>query len=830
MRAFDSWNSYLDNDGNLLHGKIRFCRKGTTDDIVIRNSDGAPIRNPEFTDMLGRTEYQVFVDSVENVSAYFYKYIGTGDMTTDPEDYDPSRWAYQYSSDNMDPADSVHLTADTANGVGTISDLRAVNPEQVPEVYGQKLLWVYGYYASGDTSPVLYIWDSSCAHSDDGGAYIQSTSVPGNGRWVLATRELHFDVRHYGIFPTDDIYSTDIQYTSQMANCAAYLNDEGLDAWFPALNDNISYYLFSGSNTFSIKGDIYVSDAVRMHCISGTSGTAISCKELHKSTPGLFVSNQQTGTGTLTADWICISWVGGQIAGNARVGWIIDTSNFYRTITGKEVKFIANGHSSLQLDNCVITSNKRITGRISISNSVLRTDFFADDYSWGNLASVGNTILLENCKDANTYVLLKNKQGEANYGDLGEQNLSNTALLAGAIAENATFTNVSIQGATELHNVSGTVTVADAGTLELNALDCWLTLSGSIVAASVALRRGMLSRNDATSTLQVINNVFLDKVTVGIPMTTLGATTEFRGCDIDAPITATDIKFSNCQVRATVDQRDYAGTINVSCVGNMFHGTAQHYIHATTENTVVNGIWANNGSSYDDKHWILLDRTNLKVQDNDHHYTYSNNSEPYLMKYSGRNHPMRFPVYRANRNERDLYRTTTIPFICINDATYVVFCVPRGNCWKCFSVGRGFLARSGTLRGTWHFGILESSYSEHTTGDITIVYTWGAQATTNPALLDGQAVGYSMMSSRDGDGIASYDVSFEPANADHNPDTSPGGVYSNGAEIGVLTRTPYDGWGSIVRYPATPGQVINLFVYIDPDFQAGSTTPQNYGS
>ena len=58
MRAFDTWTSYLDNDRNLLHGKIRFCRKGTTDNVTIYNSDGIAIRNPEFTDLLGRTEYQ----------------------------------------------------------------------------------------------------------------------------------------------------------------------------------------------------------------------------------------------------------------------------------------------------------------------------------------------------------------------------------------------------------------------------------------------------------------------------------------------------------------------------------------------------------------------------------------------------------------------------------------------------------------------------------------------------------------------------------------------------------------------------------------------------
>ena len=154
VRAFDNWNSYLDNDGNLLHGKIRFCKKGTTENVIIYNSDGTvALRNPEFTDMLGRTEYQVFVDSQTDVTAYFWKYIGNGDMMgTEFDDYDPARWEYQYSSDNLDPSKVVTLEADTAHGVATMADMREKDPDDVPAVNDTKFLWLYGYYNAGDTS------------------------------------------------------------------------------------------------------------------------------------------------------------------------------------------------------------------------------------------------------------------------------------------------------------------------------------------------------------------------------------------------------------------------------------------------------------------------------------------------------------------------------------------------------------------------------------------------------------------------------------------------------------------------------------------------------
>lgn len=836
MRAFDTWNSYLDNDGNLLHGKIRFCKKGTTDNVSIYNSSEVAIRNPEFTDMLGRTEYQVFLNAEDNVTAYFYKYIGTGDMMQWPaEDYDPSRWAYQYSSDNMDPTSSIELTADTASGVSSMADLRAVDPEEVPTVHGVKLMWLYGYYNAGDTSPVLYVWDSASLDSDDGGATIMSNHAPGRGRWKLATRELHFDVRHFGIFPLDDKYSTDYSYSSQMANCASYLDKEGLDAWFPSLNDDPSYYLLDGTNTFGIKGDIYVSDAVRFQVKSGTTGTTIVCHELHKATPYLFDSSYQNGNASLTADWVNISWVGGNCDGNARVGWVIDSSSFTRVITGKEVHFITNGSSSLQLNNCVITSNKQITGQILIQNSIIKTEFFADDYDWRNLTSIGNDIRLANCKDANTYILLKNKQNESNYGDLGEQQI-NADVIAGGTIENCYGRINFIQhGNTELHNASLDISGLTAND-NLNCVSCWITVPSACVIGSIQMRRGALGYSGSTAAaVQLLNASMFDKSDINTPLTTLGADVSFTNCDINAHVSGDNIVLTNNHIYAEVEQQDRDGIISVQCSGNMFHKmktadvAARHFIHGVTAGSKVNGIWTHNGSTYDTVHWIRLNRTNLLGQDNDHQYTYANNSEPYLMKYSGRNHPMRFPIYRGDRFEgRDVFRTTNLPFVFLNSRTYECYVVPRSVSWKCFSVGRGFLARSGTLRATWDYGIFEDSYNDHTNGYITIVLTWGAQTTSTNVIMGGSAFGYATMVSRDGNGEANYEVSFESADADHNPDTSPGGVFSNGTQIGVLTRAPYDGWGSIAKYPASPMQTINLFVHMDNDFQAGSTTPVNF--
>ena len=627
MREFDSWNSYLDNDGNPLHGKVRFCKLGTTDNIAIYDADGVALQNPMPTDILGRTARQVFFGTGENVSAYFYKYVGSGEWDRwPPEDYDPERWALQYETSSLDPVDRLDLSVNGAPGVKDMASLRATDPNAVPVVEGAKLMWLYGYYQEGDTSPVLYLWDPSCSEPDDGGACIRGDFTPGQGRWVLATRELHFDVRHFGVFPTSDMYSTDASYTSQIANCAAYIDKVGCDAWFPALKGERSWYLFDGTNTFSIKGDVYISDDVRFQCKTGTGGTVISCHEIHKGTPGLFVSTVNTGTGTLRADWINISWVGGNVVGEARVGWIIDSADYSRTITGKDVKFLVNGHSSLQLDNCRISSEKKITGPVAISNSILKTDFFADDYDWANLSSAGNRILLVNCKDADTYVVLKNKQNESNYGDLGEQTLTGKTLLENAIVENAVFSGVTLQGASEIHNVSGSV-IFGGSSVALNAVDSFLFNSSAATVASISIRRGSLGGSGIVSN----GNVFLSDVDINAPLNSTGTQAVFERCHISSAVTGQYISCTDCHIDAVVTTYDNAGNIDFKFDGCYFGADGRHAVAATTAGSRVTGAWV--GNFAETVHPIVPVMTNIVNTDASHTYVYEGNAGKFLPRY-----------------------------------------------------------------------------------------------------------------------------------------------------------------------------------------------------
>lgn len=605
VRAFDNWNSYLDNDGNLLHGKIRFCKKGTTDNVTIFNSDGyVALRNPEFTDMLGRTEYQVFVDSQTDITAYFWKYVGNGDMMgTEFDDYDPERWEYQYSSDNLDPAKVVTLEADTAHGVATMADMRAKDPDSVPAVNDTKFLWLYGYYKAGDKSPVLYVWDSASLRNDDGGSVIMPTSVSGPGRWILASKDYIFDVRHFGIFGQTNKYSTDYSYTSQLSNCAEYLTAEGMNAWFPEIYNQVAYYLFDGTNTFSIPGDIYISDGVRFMCKTGTSGTAIQCANVHKAAPYLFDSSVQTGSATLTADNINVSWIEGLTVGNARVSWTVDTADWARTITNKKVIFKVAGHSGLSLNNCQVESHKAITNSITMENMAIKTEWFADNYNWNQLSIYNCTVKLRDCKDADTYIRLKNKMGQVDYGDLGEQTVTNAQFGANCIVENcggsATFA-----GSAELHNV--TLTASFTGTTpNLNCVDCWLTIQGTPTFSLVSLSRGTLG---GTGGINVLNTFKADNAVLDNSVNLLGATLLLDGCVINGAIS------------------HVGDPIQENVRGCIFNN--QISIRGGGTDVLVNAVWQDNVGFAANP--IVLDRTNLAALDSAHTYTYSGNTGTFM--------------------------------------------------------------------------------------------------------------------------------------------------------------------------------------------------------
>lgn len=243
MRSFDTWLRYRDNDNHYLHGCIQFMVKDGNTSAPIYDQDGVELDNPQITDEYGRTEHQVFIE--EDVTAYFYKYIGTGSLEQEQADgidtNDPSKWALQYTCENQSEY-NLHLTSDAAMCVPSIAALRGLDVETVPLIGNAKVITLLGYNSVGDKEPINYVWVSGSTAQDNGGSTIACDDVI-TGRWIMVQPTEHCDTRHFGAFPQNSYNCPDQSY--MIGQCCVYCMLHGLRPFF---NGSMDYRWFKYSN------------------------------------------------------------------------------------------------------------------------------------------------------------------------------------------------------------------------------------------------------------------------------------------------------------------------------------------------------------------------------------------------------------------------------------------------------------------------------------------------------------------------------------------------------------------------------------------------------
>lgn len=634
FRNFDNWDRYYDRNGKLLHGCVQFMVKDGTTEAAIYDSDFTPIANPQITDAMGRTEHQVFI--ADDVLAYFYKYVGDGSLVSEfangIDTSDQSKWVLQYTIESVS-IDQRSITGESSMGVPTMDDLRALDPTEVPEIYGNKIVCLQGYYKCGDCEPVYYYWDSESTANDDNGGIIKYENLI-VGRWILVQPTEHCDSRHFGVFPQDSA-AADVNQEVRITQLFDYCNQKSIRPYF---NGSVEYPYF-----------IYDTIRVLSRNPIDVSEDVVFVDKMASTMGGDFNGNPkfENRNTTVTCKTVRLSWQTGAYP-NCQT-FIIDT-NYPVTLSDMKVVMEVAPNGSTQLYGCQVESNHKISNTIVMQNMEVREEWFAEDYDWSNLSSYSNTILLRNFSSANTYVKLKNKQHEANYGDLGEQTLSGVTLLANCIAENAAFDGVTIQGATELHNVSGTVTVYGNG-LSLNAVDCWLSFTAGFVAESIAIRRGSLS---CGSTVQLLGDLYADTADINMPLMTRGHNAEFNDCKLLRRIDSDYVKIVDSEITGALYTHEYTAD-NLKQVNfyieNCFFNGGTHTVTSGSSNTTVTGIWINNSSPRTHQP-IVLDMTNLYTYDSMHTYRYENNKGGFL-----------------ERNP--IYTISAYNFFTINDVTWL---------------------------------------------------------------------------------------------------------------------------------------------------------------
>ena len=822
----DSYQNLFDVNGKFLVGRLTFLEPNTSSSkLTIYDTDGNELDNPIYTSQYGLPKYQIMLQD-RDYRVTFEMYIGQGNMESDENE---SNWLLYKTIASVNGTLTASQQSATPTFIDTVEQMKAMSGMQDGDT-----CFVKGYFNVGDSGiERLYVWHQNGNYTDDGGVTVKSNNST-SGAWIMVIPYNYIDVRWYGDIP--DASAKPIMQTSnlgQRARAAHAANMYDKHLYFAARQNSISassYYIFDGSNTVSLDQDIICDSAVRFVVKEGTTGTAVACKTLKKPAKHLFVGEslqQQLGSYTLTADWINTSWLTSNdvVASNARIGYVIDQLKSPLIFNDCMIKVERDSiNMSCTFNNCeMVECYKQIAIACTMQNMVVKTNWFADDYDYGSLTLTGCTILLQNCKNANTYILLKNKQNDPNYGDLGEQSINATVLTGGTIENCYGTITVSSGGSLDLNNVSLTINGLGS-TNSINAVDSWLTFGAETTLRSIQLRRGSLTGNALT----LISDSMIENCDIRTLINTTGIKLVVRNSEINAKITTRKIELINNQIYAEIDQSDLNGIIYVNVTGNMFHTNAsnlpaQHYVHADTADSIVQGIWIGNGSSYDTAHWIKLNRTNLKSQDNDHKYTYAKNAEPYLMKWSGRNRPLRFKKYGGYwtepRKGMGIYATTSVPYLFLNYRDRIVYAVPRQLYWKAFTVGREYLARAGRIESTSiKVGIAEGDYNDHKNGQCCVYWTWGCKRYQNNSILAGQSFGSAPMVSRDGTGLAEYNVSFEAVDTFHEE-------YSYGTEIGNLPSTDWQSDSDVTAFPTYPSVSYGnafLFIMLDPDFSTGT--------
>lgn len=625
MRNLDLKNVYVDNNGNPLHGRITFYNIHTTEKAPIySDKDGTYLNNPCYTNILGQTEVQVFLDDIDYTLKY-EKYIGQGDMNSDES---ASSWVEVRTVDSLKAAAIHGLGTGIVAGtiVATTEELREVNPDDIADVdeEGHKIVQVDGRYVPGDMPPVYYryVEAPSSTYFEDGGSIIASDSTH---YWELITPRV-LDVRIFGVFPAEDYLQVEGDY-SNFRNAFTYANEKGIDVYIPQVYEDAGYYLLTGG-TYSVENTLIIDAGVKISGKTGQSSSTLIVNNIKYDGEGpIFTDLAGNSQVTLYTDTVKVSWLNlnslTAIPGNPhRI--IIDTpvtSSSFVEFNGAEVYILndING-GSYHFINCSLDTTSRgrfSNATLSFTNCKNVSDRIIN-YNIGagpcNIFSIDSNTKLS-CADfvtADTYINWMNVKGDPNYGDLLGRTINGSYILSG---------NVSIS------NANGNIYLINTGMTNLNLSK----FTGNVIFPNetfASMPALFLSDSSVymTGTALTLSGLIARRTALGGTVTAVFGTMFLENCTTDNAITVLgDVTIKNSTINANVVQHN-AGAVNIYFSNNSLNASLTLY--GDTAGTIINGTFTNNNSTAADP--IILDRTNLDPIDSHHHYTYSGNSGTFL--------------------------------------------------------------------------------------------------------------------------------------------------------------------------------------------------------
>lgn len=629
MRQFTNRNSFLNNDGEPLVGRITFYDKDTTKKADIYDVDHTKLSNPIYTNNIGQCETQVFLDN-KDYTVVFEKYIGDKVMKDEADENE--YWEFQYSCVNL--FDVYDLNIDYVDGFSIVPSIEVLR-RTVPENAGNVVL-LLGYYEPGDMTGVFYKWNNTGTIADNNGTIIVTPSP--TGRWEMIEGQ-GYDARKFGVFPSTTMSDLNSDQTTRIAIASSV---------FPYLEFNLPGLYRLDRNIvgkFVDDAKVIVPDEYNVTVTALDKHVGIG-QGLHYQ-GGITVNGDKLALSNLVSYNIAPDYT--KVTYSPNVSMDIDRNvHINMTFENIDVYFSPN---VVSIDNAMVTLKScDISGQINKDMSVtfydtyIKEHWFATDNvltyafffrcsseidEWNDTAKFIS--FWSKCQNL-TNLDMKNRTYTGAL-DILNKNSDTVWIKNGTIDVNGNETKL------VLDNVHGNIAVGNDITIynseiilsmaaghNLSSYDSNITLSYSTVFDIMTLTNSRLvgTSNFGFSANSVISNSSYVGPTITI-LSKINAIdakyTEFAG----VIVVDNNYKFDKCTFHSSIQCNSTDQTIYFEIMNCTFGANAYHYLASTIPDSLVYGSWVNNVANTQ-FHFIVLDRTNLDDDDKQHKYLYAGNT------------------------------------------------------------------------------------------------------------------------------------------------------------------------------------------------------------
>ena len=731
MRQFDLRNSYLDDNGQPLVGRIRFCKFHTTVLENIYNVNGnVPLANPMFTNTIGQPVQQVFLKDNTNYTIRFDKYVGNGDMTEDQDN-----WLDIYSCDDLYDTFGVEIDATSYQVVNNISDLRQTNPNTIAARDGKKVILLAGYNVIGDKPQVLYEWVANNTNSDNGGDCIKVANIS-TGRWVLVNNfEDSLDVRHFGVFGADSkVEATDLMSIQiNVANQYASVHDLGL--FFPSI-DGLTWYKMNGLNLYKA---VFAEET---RVFGNTNYPNIITMYDENGYLDVYTDSGYKAVFTIRGPTVRTSW--GVNSDNCifepSYKLIVDSAinTNHRDFSNIIVELI-HETSNLQFDNCEIHSVNKLGDYIYFRNGKITENMFTTTTDYATITITNDVVVdLDDWPTTWKWLHLRTQQPDQTIDFKGRKlyaNCNNIINWVGGVTfKNATFTNgfIITQSTIGLETCGGPVIMSAA--LQALVID-----NCNIAITTVQnARPNIVIKNNSEVTFS--NGGFyagefalhdsIARGNIDADVHVVGSNSIFDGAIAVNGV----LNLQRCTISGTIAQRAKDANFVVTLLNNTLGGTYYMYGAPLLQSVVSGKIEYNNSNALIA---IGIDRSNFDLDESHHHYSYKYNTGTFL--------PDKTVIQGTYLAKPRHYFSSSENSFAQNNQAYHAFVVPTSmNCGliynttvpfenvQFFTIGTNNIVVKMKVRTMVNTRTIPTAFTEIIlTGVHVVDYTWGLVAVQN---------------------------------------------------------------------------------------------------